>query len=212
MFTDSSLFSSSTARESFFKKFSKKDWLLFGCMCSGLVFVVTGLAILLIKGDQVKASTDEQPAKAPDQLIYVDVSGAVTNPGIYTVQYDERVAAAIAAAGGLLELADTAYVAETLNLAKTLSDGEKIYIPYSQSQSDQAERDLPIDETKSNSVDSLISINNATESQLDQLPKVGAVTAQKIIKGRPYSKIDELIEKKIVSTSVWTEISNLIKI
>lgn len=212
MFTDSSLFSSSSARESFFKKFSKKDWLLFGCMSTGVIFVVIGLAILLIKGDQVKASADIQSAKASDQLIFVDVSGAVTHPGIYTVQYDERVAAAIAAAGGLDDLADAAYLAETLNLAKTLSDGEKIYIPFSQTQSNEAEGDPPIDETKSSSADSLISINNATESQLDELPKVGAVTAQKIIKGRPYSKIDELTEKKIVSSSVWTEISSLIKI
>lgn len=211
MFTDSSLFTASTEDKiNFLKKLSKKDWLLLVCIVTGSFFVLLGMTLLVFNGDRVKASSENSSQAIHEQQLYVDVSGAVSQPGIYQVTNSDRVAAAISAAGGLVESADSQYVAESLNLAKTVSDGEKIYIPFKEE--DSITVDEKVDGNLSTTIDSLISVNDATASQLDELPKVGSVTAQKIIDGRPYASINELNENKIVSASVWSEISRLIKI
>jgi DNA uptake protein ComE-like DNA-binding protein len=61
-------------------------------------------------------------------------------------------------------------------------------------------------------VSTLININEASEGQLDTLYGVGPATAQKIIGGRPYSDIQELLTKKIVSRSVFDKIKDRISI
>ena len=58
----------------------------------------------------------------------------------------------------------------------------------------------------------LININNASESELDSLPGIGKVTAQKIISGRPYQTIKELKTRKIVGNSTFEKIKNLISV
>lgn len=56
----------------------------------------------------------------------------------------------------------------------------------------------------------LLNINVASFSQLDQLPGIGAARAQKIIDGRPYSKIEELKTRKILPVSVYEKIKDQI--
>jgi competence protein ComEA len=58
----------------------------------------------------------------------------------------------------------------------------------------------------------LISINDATISQLDTLPGVGPVTAQKIIDNRPYQNLEELLTRKAVGKSVYTKIIEMISL
>lgn len=143
--------------------------------------------------------------------IYVDVGGAVSNPGIYPLEEGERMAAAIDAAGGLASDADTDYLNTTLNLSAKLKDEQKIYIPFvGEKISSGATTDLT--EIPNVSTTQLVSINTATESELDELPKIGPTTAQKIIDGRPYTTIDDLVTKKIVSETVLAEIKALVKI
>ena len=59
------------------------------------------------------------------QIIYVDICGAVTSPGVYELPYGSRVFQAIEKAGGYLPEAAASY----LNRAKGLSDGQQIYVP-----------------------------------------------------------------------------------
>jgi competence protein ComEA len=59
---------------------------------------------------------------------------------------------------------------------------------------------------------SLINLNLATPAQLDSLPGVGPVTAQKIIDSRPYSTLEELLNKKIVTDKVFTQIKDRISV
>ena len=55
-----------------------------------------------------------------------------------------------------------------------------------------------------------VSINQATQDELEALPGVGPVSAQKIIDNRPYASIDELISKKVISSSTFEKIKELI--
>ena len=61
-------------------------------------------------------------------------------------------------------------------------------------------------------VGTLININTSSQSQLEILPGIGPVTAQKIILGRPYGSVDELLGKKIVGTKVFDQIKERISV
>jgi competence protein ComEA len=58
----------------------------------------------------------------------------------------------------------------------------------------------------------LININSASADTLDTLPKVGPITAQKIISGRPYSSKDELVSKKILTQKTFEGLKDKITV
>ncbi|MFA5932458.1 MAG: ComEA family DNA-binding protein [Microgenomates group bacterium] len=134
--------------------------------------------------------------------VKVDVSGAIVSPGVYSLSLDSRVEDALKMAGGVTEEADPVYVSKTINLAQKVADGMKIYVP-------KVSENIGTDaSSQGNSVSAigLININEAALADLDKLPGVGAVTAQKIIDNRPYSGIEDLVTKKAVSRSVYEKI------
>ncbi|MFI5265545.1 MAG: ComEA family DNA-binding protein, partial [Candidatus Levyibacteriota bacterium] len=115
---------------------------------------------------------------------------------------------AFIAAGGLNSSADRNYVARSINLASPLKDGMKIYVP-------------KLGEAPSNSISSStstsngsgpVSVNSASQEALEALPGIGPVTAGKIIAGRPYSSVDELLTKKAVGKSVYDKIKDSISL
>jgi competence protein ComEA len=57
-----------------------------------------------------------------------------------------------------------------------------------------------------------VNINQATEEELDALPGVGPVTAQKIISNRPYQSVDDLVSKKAVGQSVFSKIKDQVRV
>ncbi|MEK9176222.1 MAG: helix-hairpin-helix domain-containing protein, partial [Patescibacteria group bacterium] len=106
--------------------------------------------------------------------------------------------------GGMSEDADRDYVQKNINLAQKASDGLKIYVPR------LGEQVLSASNSTSDSPGPVLNINSATFSDLDSLPGVGQVTADKIIQGRPYSDINELVERKIVGQAVFEKIKDKI--
>jgi competence protein ComEA len=143
--------------------------------------------------------------------IKVDVSGAVLNPGVYSLSSEDRVEDAIKLAGGVSETVDKDYLSKRIDLAQKLSDGMKVYIPHI------GEVSIPssggsVAGVTNQSGSSLINVNTASSSELDQLPGVGAVTAQKIIDNRPYNDLSELINKKAVTKGTLDKIKDLISI
>jgi competence protein ComEA len=124
--------------------------------------------------------------------VVVDVRGAVEIAGVYELPPGARVQDAIAAAGGLAEVADLS----TINLARRLRDGEVVTI-----------LELPApgttpavasgDEAAGEASRPRININAATAEELDVLPGVGEVTAARIIAYRnqhgPFRSVDDLI-------------------
>lgn len=132
--------------------------------------------------------------------IVVEIQGEVENPGVYELVAGSRVEDLILAAGGIAEGADQDWVRKNLNRAAKISDGAKIYIP-KQGESNQA----GITSTSSvvGSSSGLVNINTASEAELDKLWGIGPVTARKIIEGRPYSAVEELVTRKILKQNVY---------
>lgn len=173
--------------------------------CTGLLFLGYGLIDFLASNtssEEIVISEGEERENVTS-FITVDVSGAVNRPGVYTLPSDSRINEAVSKAGGLSDEADHLTAARTINFAKLLTDGEKIYIPM---MSEGAETSVLAADTGKTS------INNASSSQLEALPGIGPVTAEKIVKGRPYSSLDELTSKKVVGQSVYEKIKDVISL
>ncbi|MDQ2984141.1 MAG: helix-hairpin-helix domain-containing protein [Actinomycetota bacterium] len=125
---------------------------------------------------------------APSRLV-VDVVGAVRQPGLYRLAQGARIADAVTRAGGVTPRADL----ELINLAAPLADGEQVVVP---------RRGAGAGDTGSSvsgagaSPSGPVHLNNATLEQLDSLPGVGPVTAQKILDYREqhgaFSSVDAL--------------------
>lgn len=140
--------------------------------------------------------------------IVIDVEGSVLKPGVYTLEQDKRVQDALVAAGGLSANADRNWVEKQLNLAAKISDGSKIYIPRIGEQVSNGGDSGQARMTVLGAQAGLISINNASQSDLEGLPGIGSVTAGKIINARPFSSLDELVTRKVVSKSVYEKIKD----
>jgi competence protein ComEA len=141
------------------------------------------------------------------KVIKVDISGAVREPGVYTLNKDSRVEDALRLSGGFAASASGEYISRQLNLSQKLSDGQKIYIPF---EGEKLVGSVAGAATNLAGVQGKVAINSATTDQLDSLPGVGPVTVQKIIAGRPYQDLQELVIKKAVSKSVYDKIKDLV--
>lgn len=170
-----------------------------------LLFIVLSI-IIFIKSYQkttpITFSSDEKQAsmagaQAIEAEIFVDVEGAVIHPGVYFLPIDSRVDDALILAGGFSSDADMKAISSSINRAAKLSDGAKLYIP--------REGDTEI---SPNSLSSLININLASQSELESLAGIGEVTAGKIISNRPYTRLEELVEKKAIGQSVFEKIKD----
>lgn len=140
-------------------------------------------------------------------ILFVDVAGAVQNPGAYQLKEGSRVKDALIAANGISAQADREFVARNVNIASPLTDGQKIFIPMLV---EGGELQVSGENSVLGETNSIININLATSSELDTLSGVGEKTAEKIIKGRPYGNIIELREKKVVGQAVYEKIKDYI--
>jgi competence protein ComEA len=130
-------------------------------------------------------------ATGPSARVVVDVVGAVRRPGLYRLGQGSRIADAVARAGGATAKADLAQV----NLAAPVADGEQVVVP---------KRGLaaaaPVAGGGSAGAGATptapVQLSTATLEQLDSLPGIGPVTAQKILDYRTkhgaFSSVDEL--------------------
>ena len=176
----------------------------------GIFFITIGILANYIKKKHniVLDSTDIEKtgtvsAEIKSKTIVVDISGAVEQAGVYLVPYDSRISNVLITAGGLSPKADRKYISRYINLAQRVTDGMKIYIPFENEIASN-----PVTQLNNNT----ININSASISELDSLPGIGITSANKIISGRPYGNIAELVSKKIVSASVYEKIKDKISI
>jgi len=140
--------------------------------------------------------------------VVVYVAGAVVVPGVYTLPSPGRATDAVTAAGGATAAADL----DVVNLAATLHDGERIYVP------EVGEIVPPVvsgDTVVDASVPAApVDINTASIDQLDVLPGVGPATAAAIVAYRdqhgPFQTIDQLGEVRGIGPSKLDAIRGLV--
>jgi competence protein ComEA len=129
--------------------------------------------------------------ETPTGSVVVDVAGKVRHPGVATLPAGSRVVDAIRKAGGARPGVDLS----SLNLARVLVDGEQILVGVAPAPGVAASASS---QPGASSDGALVNLNSATLEQLDSLPGVGPVTAQKILDWRTahgaFTSIDELLE------------------
>lgn len=146
----------------------------------------------------------ESILKEPSELI-INVAGKVNNPGVYQLPSGSRVVDAIEAAGRQLKGVDIS----DINLARILVDGEQILVGGVRNSAGKA---VAKKITSSNPLD----INRATLSQLDTLPGIGPVTAQRIITYRTkvgrINSLDELTKISGLGGAKFEELRPLLQV
>ena len=138
----------------------------------------------------------------------VEIGGAVVNPGVYEFGGGARVNDLIEVSGGLSDDADIVWVEKTLNRASKLTDGQKVYIPSLSEQSGgENASDGGVYQSgstgNSGGLGSVVNVNEASVSELEELWGIGPKTAQIIIEQRPYSFVEELLDKGILKSNVY---------
>jgi competence protein ComEA len=166
------------------------------------ILVAAGcLALLLFLGSKLLARPQSTaglapPAAAPAEtasaaptVVVVDVVGAVRRPGLYRLAQGARIADAVSRAGGVTRKADLALI----NLAAPLADGEQVVVPRRGTGAFAAPSGAGSPGATSSGP---VHLSTATEEQLDALPGIGPVTAQKILDYRQqhgaFTSVDEL--------------------
>ena len=137
------------------------------------------------------SSTEKEVKEEPveQDLITVDVKGAVKSPGIYDVPVGSRVNDAVQKAGGLTEQADS----KSLNLAQKVSDEALVYVP---TKGEEASQQSGSGATSSTSKEKKVNLNKASLEELKQVKGLGGKRAQDIIDHREangkFKSVDEL--------------------
>lgn len=189
-------------------------------VASIVLIIISG--ILLIKSVQtsipIKFSSEleSSPSGQPNlgtqvKFILVDVEGAVKKPGVYRLAQGGRVEDALVLAGGLRKDADLARIAQFMNRAAVVSDGAKLYFYLlSDSPDNIVRRTTTNDQGLAGSTDGvgMVSVNSASQSQLEALVGIGPSTAIKIISNRPYQILEELVTKKALSRTIFEKLKN----
>jgi competence protein ComEA len=135
-------------------------------------------------------------------LVVVNVVGEVPTPGLVTVTSGARVADAVQAAGGM----NPGVRPTGLNLARRVTDGEQVVVGVSTAAPGAPEP----------AADDKLDLNSATKEQLDGLPGVGPVTAQRIVDRRtkrgPFSSLDQLREIEGIGDSRLAKLRELVRL
>lgn len=177
-------------------------------ICTGLGLFVGGFFLLKpapqipVKETNLQAevvavskdsSTDKEVKKEEpleQDLITVDVKGAVKSPGIYDLPVGSRVNDAVQKAGGLTEQADS----KSINLAQKVSDEALVYVPTKGEES--ASQQTSSGTASSTSKDKKVNLNKASLEELKQVKGLGGKRAQDIIDYREsngkFKSVDEL--------------------
>ena len=148
--------------------------------------------------------------------IIVHITGEVNKPGIVILNKNSRIADAINKAGGATKEADL----NQINLAYILEDGQKIYIP---NKNEKIDEDEYITEGNGNNIGNnnskegeKVNINEAMQTELEELPGIGPSLASRIIEYREqngdFKKIEELQNVKGIGDAKYNDIKDKVTV
>ena len=156
-------------------------------LIGGILLILVGMGSLFSKKEESVEETTvvemtvlaekTEVSTTQETVIFVDIKGAVKNPGVYQMKVGDRVKDALDAAGGLTAEADS----QKVNLAKRLEDQMVIVVP---KVGEEAE-EIPTGETRKEATkEGKVNINTATVEELKTLKGVGEKKAEAIIEYR----------------------------
>jgi len=156
-------------------------------LIGGILLILVGMGSLFSKKEESVEETTvvemtvlaekTEVSTTQETVIFVDIKGAVKNPGVYQMKVGDRVKDALDAAGGLTDEADS----QKVNLAKRLEDQMAIVVP---KVGEEAE-EIPAGETRKEATkEGKVNINTATVEELKTLKGVGEKKAEAIIEYR----------------------------
>ena len=166
----------------------------------------------------IDSNVQESKTDDEEELVIVHVTGEVKKPGVVRVKEGSRVEDIVKAAGGLTENADIS----NINLAYVVEDGTKIRIP---STDDEKQEEyitqsigegIIMQEESNNSRSSIVNINTANETELEELPGIGASIAGRIIEYRnkngKFKSIEDIKNVTGIGDSKFEKIKSLIRV
>ena len=170
------------------------------------VLIIVFSSFIVVRGNSHEVIA---PPIVPIQIaapeIFIDVTGAVNKPGVYTMPANSRVIDAIKAAGDCAPGADLS----TINLARVLSDGEQIYVDATVINS----AGVRVSKTTHSA---FININRATAGQLDSLDGIGPVIAKRIVEflrvNGPFVSIEDLQKVSGIGVAKFAQIKSKLRV
>jgi competence protein ComEA len=169
------------------------------------IVLVLSVFIVIRGNTQSSAAPEIIPITLAEPEIFVDVTGAVNKPGVYTLTGKSRVIDAIKAAGDSAPGADLS----TINLARVLNDGEQIYV-------DSLVMNSSGQRVSKKTPSGPININRATARQLDALDGIGPVIAARIVEYRKingsFLSVDDLQKVSGIGAAKFAQIKSKVRI
>lgn len=183
-----------------YSRIQKRALLILGV----LIIAISSLVVVRGNSHEVVA-----PPVIPIQVvapqIIVDVSGAVNNPGVYSMSANSRVIDAIKAAGNSAPGADLS----TINLARVLSDGEQIFVDAKITNAAEVRVSTSVRRGPLN-------INRATAGQFDSLDGIGPVIARRIVEFRkvngPFATVEDLQKVSGIGAAKFAMIKSKVRV
>lgn len=130
------------------------------------------------------------PVSVEQPRLSVTIGGAVAQPGMYTLEWGATVSDLLALAGGLTGAA----ASELVQYNRPLGQGDNIRVPLAQA-GDGGQR---------------VSLNDADSWTLQRLPGVGPALAERIISGRPYHTVEQLLDVSGIGPATFARLESLI--
>lgn len=179
---------------------------------------LTGVLDIAATGMSVAEAQEKSPSEENEEPaeVVVYVCGAVNSPGIYTLAEDSRLYEAVTLAGGFSAEADPAYH----NLARSIADGERIYI-LSVAETKALTTEQRVDgeegtDRVSSGANARINLNTATAEQLMELPGIGEAKAAGILEYRArigqFADIEEIMNVSGIGEAMFEKIKDKITV
>lgn len=195
----------------------------FGAVAFFLAFGTGSSGSVLVEGTEAlnvaSMGPGSQGETSPEPDLVVEIVGAVARPGVFHVPAGARVGDLVEAAGGYSSRVDAARASQELNLAARLADGDQVRVP-------SRDDEVPAETAGTGGVagtgpgggsktGGLVDLNRATAAELESLPGIGPVTANKILSARdeaPFASVDDLRTRKLVGEKTFEKVKDLVTV